>query len=182
MELNTTLKSGTYRVGFVGLDFHAERFYDSSQYPLGIYTLQMPQGNTYVVNSLDLVNAAQRNWKTLSFAPFVATFLKRLCSPSKAASEIVDRNLFAEDGSWGLFTDTHNAMHQALAPGPDLDELICLMLQRVSESLNSLLRHHDEIVIDLYKFIREMITLASTDAVYGPQNPFQDPKVREGFW
>ena len=141
----------------------------------------MPQGNTYVVNSLDLVNSAQRNWKTLSFAPFVATFLKRLCLPSKAASEIVDRNVYAEEGPWGLFTDTHNAMHQALAPGSDLDELICLMLQRVSESLNRLLEDHDEIVIDLYKLIRETISLASTDAVYGPQDPFQDPKVRRGF-
>ena len=154
----------------------------SSQYPLEIYTLGMPHGNTYVVNSLDLVNTAQRNWKTLSFNPFVATFLKRLCLPSETGLEIIDKNLFAEDGPWGLFTDTHNAMHQALAPGPGLDELIKSMLQDVSELLNGLLDGRNEVVIDLYKWVDQIITSASTNAVYGPQNPFQDPEVRRGFW
>ena len=138
----------------------------------------MPHGKTYVVNSLDLVNSAQ----TLSFAPFVATFLKRLCLPSKAASHIVDNNLFAEDGPWGLFTDTHNAMHQALAPGPGLDELIASVVQHISGSLDGLLETRDEVVIDLYGWIHETITLASTNAVYGCQNPFKDPEVRSGFW
>ena len=31
--------------------------------------------------------------------------------------EIVDKDLFAEYGLEGLLTDTHNAMHQSLAPG-----------------------------------------------------------------
>lgn len=36
--------------------------------------------------------------------------------------------------------------------------------------------------IDLYSQIRHVITLASTNAVYGPKNPFQDPAVEEGLW
>lgn len=142
----------------------------------------MPQGSTYVINSLDLVNIAQRNWKTLSFAPFVATFLKRLCLPSRAASEIVDNNLFAEYGPWGLFTDTHNAMHQSLAPGADLDDLVRSMIVHISQSVEALLAEHDEAVVSLYDWIHDMVTLASTNAVYGPQNPFHDPVVRKGFW
>ena len=154
----------------------------SSRYPLEIYTLRMPHVNMYIVNSLDLVSAVQRNWKTMSFAPFVATFLKRLCLPSKAASEIVDMNLFAEDGAWGLFTDTHNAMHQALAPGPHLDEMISSILESVCTYLERLLGDHGEATVDLYDWVRHMVTLASTDAVYGPQNPFQEMEVREAFW
>ena len=153
----------------------------SSRYPLEVYTLRMPHRNTYVVNSLDLVSSAQRNWTTLSFAPFVATFLKRLCLPSKTASQIVDKNLFEEDGSWGLFTDTHHAMHHSLAPGPGLDELIASMLRDLSEGLEALLKDHDEVTVDLYAWVETFITLASTNAVYGPQNPFRDLEVVEGF-
>ena len=154
---------------------------DSSQHPVEIYALQMPQGNTYVVNSLDLVNSAQRNWKTLSFAPFVATFLKRLCLPSKAATNIIDTNLYAEDGPWGLFTDTHNAMHQSLAPGPGLDVLICTVLQRVSDSLDRLLEQRDEVEIDPYISVRETITFASTMPYTVPIIPFELQKFAVDF-
>ena len=142
----------------------------------------MPHGKTYVVNSLDLVNSVQRNWKTLSFTPFVAFFLKTLCKPSKIASDIVDRNIFAEDGPWGLFSDTHNAVYQALAPGPGLDELFASVVAYVSASLDELLGAGDEVVIDLYGWIHQIITLASTNAVYGCQNPFKDTGTRSDFW
>ena len=173
--------SGRQRLPY-SFQSHSETHESSARYPLDIYTLRMPQGNTYVVNSIDLINSALRNYKTLSFAPFVATFLKRLCIPSAAASQIVDRNLFAEEGSWGLFTDTHNAMHCSLAPGPDLDDLIASVLWHISQAIEALLEGHDEIEVDLYAWVHHMITLASTDAVYGPQNPFRDPVVMEGFW
>ena len=100
------------------------------------YILLEYQELIHVVSSLDHVATIQRNWKTLSFAPFVATFLKRLCLPSKEAAEIVDRNLFAEDGPWGLFVDTHNAIHKSLALGPGLDDTIRLMLQSVSSFID----------------------------------------------
>lgn len=34
----------------------------------------------------------------------------------------------------------------------------------------------------LLSFIQHVITRASTDAIYGPANPFVDPKTEEAFW
>ena len=44
------------------------------------------------------------------------------------------------------------------------------------------LNDQNEVTLDLYSWVHHTITLASTDAVYGPANPFQDPKVEKGFW
>lgn len=64
MEPSIMPISGRYR-----FFLHPERvpkIYDSStEYPLGIYTLHMPQWSTCVINPVDLVNSAQRNYKTL---------------------------------------------------------------------------------------------------------------------
>ena len=136
----------------------------------------MPHEKAYVVNS------AQRNWKTLSFALFAVTFLKRLCLRSKTAFYTAGNHLVAEDGPWSLFTDTYNAMHQALAPGPSLDELVASVVQHISGSLDGLLETRDEVVIDLYVWIHETTTLASTNAVYRCQNPFKDSEIRSDFW
>lgn len=150
-----------------------------SRYPFPVYTLPMPHGKTYVVNTLELVGLCQRNWKTLSFNPFVATFLKRLCLPSIKAEAIVDESLFMDHG---LFFETRNAMHQSLAPGPDLNGLISSIASSVSTALDELLEEHYELNIDLYAWIRGLIALASTDAIYGKGNPFRDPEVMNGFW
>lgn len=38
-------------------------------------------------------------------------------------------------------------------------------------------------VLDLHGWVRHLISLASTDAVYGAENPFRrDRRVEDGFW
>ena len=141
----------------------------------------MPYGNTYVVNSLELIQAVQRNQKTLSFLPLVATFLRRFCLASNTASEIVDANLLVEGRPSDFYTDSHSAVHGALAPGPGLDELINSVLPSTFDSLNALLEDRQEKEMNLYQWINDSIALTITNAVYGPQNPFQDPEVRNDF-
>lgn len=125
----------------------------------------MPSGNSYVVDSLDPVNSAQREHKSISFAPFAAIFQKRICRIGAATGQIMERNLPGKEGLWGFFTDTHKAMHHSLAPGPDLDDLVASMIRHASRAIDALLDKDDEIEIDLYDWIRDMVTLASTDAI-----------------
>jgi len=73
-------------------------------------------------------------------------------------------------------------MHYSLAPGLALNDLVALVLWHISQAIEAPLEGHDEIEVDLYAWVHHMITLASTDAVYGPQNPFRHPVVMEGFW
>jgi hypothetical protein len=36
--------------------------------------------------------------------------------------------------------------------------------------------------VDYWKWCRHIITMASTDAAYGPANPFKEKVVEDGFW
>ena len=111
----------------------------------------------------------------------VVHFAVRITLPSKDGLAILLKNLNGEQGEWGLQIDTHKGMHAALAPGTALDSMSQPMLRTVAESLDSL-GTDSKVTIDLASWLRHTITMASTDAVYGPTNPFKDPAVEDGFW
>ena len=139
-------------------------------------------GKTYVVNSPDLVIAAQRSSKTLIFEPLSSYFAARVSHPSKEAIRILMKNLDGEAGEWGLLIDTLKGMHAALAPGSDLDNMNRAMIQSVSRSLDDLAPRKGSRTINTLEWIRHEIGMASTDAVFGPMNPLRDPEVEAGFW
>ena len=151
---------------------------------LPIYTLQMLNQRTYIVNSPELVASVQRETKTLSFQPFVTALLPKLFLVDEKDMAIVKRNMDGKDGESGLIPDTHRETWPTLAPGPQLD----LMIQDI---LSTLLPFLDElagagegtITTDLYTWIRRAFTLAGTDTVYGPDNPFRrEPGLEDAFW
>lgn len=67
-----------------------------------------------------------------------------------------------------------------MVPGTALDRMSQLMLRSL-RNLIDISFERESGPIDLYSQIRHVITLASTNAVYGPKNPFQDPAVEEGL-
>ena len=88
-----------------------------------------------------------------------------------------------EDGDWGLSMEMYVLMRTTLAPGTALDELTGLMLPGVVNSLNNLIPTGSEATkVRLWEWARETVTLSTTNAVYGPHNPFQDVKIRDSFW
>ena len=70
----------------------------SSIFPLPIYTLRVPRNKIYVVTSPSLVAAVDRHSKTISFAPYVVEFAKRMLLPSAEGLEALQANLSEEDG------------------------------------------------------------------------------------
>lgn len=74
-------------------------------------------------------------------------------------------------------------MRSALAPGTGLDEMNCIMIQNIAAFLDKLVSLGEKPTnVQLGKWIRNAVTLATTDAVDGPQNPFKDQAVEDGFW
>ena len=148
-----------------------------------IYTLETLNKKTYVVNSPDLVIAVQRNTKTLSFSPVVAGFTKRFSGVGNASMAKVYDNLNGEAGHWGLVIDTHDSMYTALAPGVDLDRMSGTMLHALQPFVDGLGGKNGNQVLDLYSWVRHAISISSTRAAYGPQNPFDaDPTLVDCFW
>ena len=133
----------------------------------------------YVIISPDLITAVNRNSKSLAFNPFIAQVGKRITGHSEATSRIVQHNLNGEDGP-GYVIDVHDGTLAALAPGNDLEDMTEVMLHEVSRCLESLV---DGVEVDLFAWMRDIVTLCSTRAIYGPSNPFNiNPSFVGLFW
>ncbi|KAI4147283.1 MAG: hypothetical protein L6R39_003169 [Caloplaca ligustica] len=161
---------------------HSDALY-SAKHPLPIFTLQTLGTKIYVVNSPDLIQAVQRHAKVLTFNPFVSFMSPRIFDCGAEAMRIINENIGGEMGNWGLLPDTSRGMHNALAPSESLDWMTRTMLSKFMEYLNPLAASKDGTEIDLYKWVRTAFTVASTEAAYGPKNPFNhQPELEDAFW
>ena len=136
-----------------------------------------------IVTTLELIQSIQKMPKVLAFPPIQAKFASRICGSSAEAHEILMKNVNGDEGSWGLSMESYEAMRSALKPGTALDSMNRLMIQSVAASLDSLAaKDGKSIKISLSSWLRDSITTATTDSVYGPQNPFRAREVVDAFW
>lgn len=136
----------------------------------------------YIVTTPELIQKIQKQPKILAFPPIEAKFSLQVCAPSKKAHEIVMRNVNGDEGDWGLSMDSYASMRAALTPGPELDEMNRVMIQNVAASLDDLSTTGKPVKKGLARWLRSAITIATTNAVYGPQNPYKDQSVQDAFW
>ena len=156
---------------------------NSDQTSLPIFSLAMPGTKIYVVTSLDLITLVQRQYKVLAFPPLEAQFAMAACASSAQANKIVNINVNGDDGDWGYSMDFHKSMVSSLAPGAGLNGMNRVMIQNVAASIQKLDRGSGQSIrIGLVEWIRHETTMATTNAVYGPLNPFSDPKAEQAFW
>jgi hypothetical protein len=155
------------------------------KHKLPIYTLRLPFTRLYVINSLPLITAVQRQFHTLAFPPLEAKLASSVCGISKEANDILMTNVNGEDGHWGYSITFYKMLHGPLSPGKDLDAMNRVMVRKVEESISSLMewvKGEGKVKVKLFEFVRREITLATTDSVYGPENPFKNPEIGEAFW
>ena len=140
----------------------------------------MLNSKIYVVTDLDLINAVNRNSKILAFNPFIAQLGKRITGHDEATSQVVQNNLNGENGP-GYVTEIHDGTVSSLAPGEDLEQMTNAMLLEASLYLDAL---DCNTILDLFAWMKHMVTLASTKAIYGIENPFDKNGERfvEAFW
>lgn len=149
-----------------------------------IYSLAMPEGSKiYVITSPELIAAVQRQPKVLSFPPVGVKFAMSLAGSSEEANRIATDNINGEDGDYGLSMDFNKAIYPALSPGKPLEAMYRIIIPQIAASLDKLRDESQRgITIELSRWIRHELTLAITDAVYGPGNPFKERAVAEAFW
>jgi hypothetical protein len=129
----------------------------------------------YVVCDTSIISEIQKQ-ATISFDPFVVLAAERLAEVSEACMKLIQNGLKTQRSS-SIIGDTHFRVHKMLKPGPCLDQMVGVMLQTASEALKDITE------VDLFDWTRRTVCLASTDAVYGPENPFRDdPTLEPTFW
>ncbi|KAF2142289.1 uncharacterized protein K452DRAFT_248906 [Aplosporella prunicola CBS 121167] len=150
------------------------------KYNLPIYTLRLPGSRIYVVNSTSLIPVVQRQARILDFAPIEARAAINVMGATPEGRKILkmDRNGVGEH-SYAIEFD--KAIHPAVTPGTNLDAMNRRSVQKVSEFLDTLASQTPTTMM-LYKWVQKEIAWATTEAVFGPKNPFQDPDVLDAFW
>ena len=133
----------------------------------------------YVINSRRLIPLVQRQASNLSFKPFLQFALKAFVGASKYAQDL--------HGDPEFLRELYGRHKDALSPGEHLD----YQNKRANESLNVLIDESIEpasksssgsVELDLYAWVRHIITIAATDGVFGTSNPFLDEANRQAFW
>ncbi len=141
---------------------------------------------TYVVNSPDLVLAVQRNSKTLHVGPIQAAATSRLLDLRDEDIATFTKNVQDENGQWLNRNLLNTPNHVQMMPGPNLDSA----LRKMQDMLNPFLDHlqartksDEDAVIGLYAWTRITMGLATTEAIYGRENPFKlQPELIDAFW
>ncbi|KAI0149561.1 cytochrome P450 [Xylariaceae sp. FL1272] len=162
----------------IGLIRDKEQYYVKirDKFNLPLYTIRLPFKRIYVVNSRELIPAVQKQWRTLSFAPFSAGAGKIL-GMSKQSLDIMYQGLTDDDG---YNTSWVRRMTQILGPGAALDTISKRTVELFVEDLQSLLTMENK-EIGFWEWTRQLIINATSESIYGPQNPLREPKVREAW-
>lgn len=143
---------------------------------LPIYTLRMPFARMYIVNSTDLIPALQKHWRTVSFAA-IAADAGGTVGISKKAIKTMHDDLTSEHGfsiSWPKY------IMPAMGPGKDLDSLTRRSVEVFADDLKTM-RAHGKTRVGLWQWSRYIMVKSTTEAVWGPQNPYRDAAVAEAW-
>ncbi|KAJ3579174.1 hypothetical protein NPX13_g1392 [Xylaria arbuscula] len=143
---------------------------------LPIYTLRLPFMRMYIVNSTELIPVLQRYWRTISFSA-LAIDAGRIIGMSRKAIDTMERDLTSKDGfsaSWPKY------IAAVMGPGEDLDSMNRRSTEIYAAEMERL-RAQGASKIGLWQWSRQMMVVSTTEAVWGPQNPFRDPAIAEAW-
>jgi hypothetical protein len=133
----------------------------------------MPFQRLYVVHTPYLIQIIQSKANATTFIPNLLDF-GMLFSGLNTESQSTLRTAFKSHGN--AFT---MSVHKYLLSGPTLSIATRMAVDRLSVSLsNSLASHGNR---PLLHSVRHELTLALTGAIYGPENPYDDPVI-EASW
>ena len=128
------------------------------------------------------MSGVDRNAQDFSFAPYLVQFAKRALHPSEDATRKLSENLHGGDVDPGLRIQTQRAMRESMAAGSTTLEIMNRELLGQLSNLMDVEVPDAKEPVELFHWVRNLITTASTNVVYGPGNPFLRKEVAEGLW
>ncbi|KAK8050930.1 cytochrome P450 [Apiospora rasikravindrae] len=149
------------------------------QYDLPIYTLRMPGQRVYIVNSLSLIPQIQKQIKTIAFAPIEAQAADAVMGVGPAGNAIIgSERMFEHDSYLSTFVPS---TQPALSPGPGLDAINGAAIRHISNAMK-MVAESGPTTIELFAWVRHEFFMATTESIYGPKNPFRDPKLEQAWY
>lgn len=137
----------------------------------------MPGSRIYVINSTSLIPVVQRQFRTLAFTALESNLIRDLMGVSKSTHDIMSRNLVRDEGYLMVFP---KYIHSAVSAGPGLDSMNRRSVEILAESLDKL-TEKGSMINKMFEWTRHELLMATTEAVYGPKNPYRDPAMEEAW-
>jgi hypothetical protein len=133
----------------------------------------MPFQRLYVVHTPHLIQIIQSKANASTFVPNLLDF-GMLFSGLKTESKVTLASAFELNGN--AFT---KSVHKHLLSGVSLRTTTIGAVDKLCESLP--VNFDNPSAEGLLELVRHELTMALTGAVYGPENPYNDPKI-EASW
>lgn len=133
----------------------------------------MPFQKIYVVNTPHLIQVVQNKVNLSTFVPTLLDF-GMLFSGLNAKSKKTLVQAYGVHGNG--FTQS---VHKHLSSGPNLHAATRTAVDRLTTSVRNNLATGEQ--VGLYETIRHQLTLAVTGAIYGPENPYDDPEIEKSW-
>ena len=134
------------------------------------------------MNSPELVSGVDRSAQDFSFAPYVIQFAARALHPTEDAIRKLSENLDGGNSDPGLRIQTQRVMRESMAAGSSALDIMNRDFLRQLSNLMDVEVSDSNGPVGLFHWVRNMITTASTNAVYGLANPFLRKEVADGLW
>lgn len=140
------------------------------------FTISLFGRKIYVITAPNLVSAVQRNYQVIAEDSFVTHAADRL---TQIKGEGLNYLRETRNGGKGGNKAISQAMHSAML-GPGLVKMNATMLKNLKPFIDELATN--VVPLDLYGWCCEVITVAITDATWGPLNPYKSKELRDSFW
>ncbi|KAM4067571.1 cytochrome p450 [Hirsutella rhossiliensis] len=147
---------------------------------LPIYQIPVPSGKIAIAGTPEVLSSIDKSPRAVAFVPIAARVIERLSGLSPQGSKILLDKTVGEDRWEGYMYEVSKGVHATLSLGPDLKAIT----DRVAYDLNDSMRkfHGKKTRVNVLTWFRHEFGMSSTNGIYGPKNPFKDPKVEAGFW
>ena len=140
-------------------------------------------GKVHIVSSPDLMNSLHRMPKVVSFWFMEAKFTVLLGGFSKRSANNLTANLNPDSRDSSLLIEGLKATQQAMSPQGGVEDMNRAAAEVTSTRLDALSKLESERKsVDLWAWVQHEVTVATTESVYGPANPYRDERVESGFW
>ncbi|EMC93770.1 hypothetical protein BAUCODRAFT_210021 [Baudoinia panamericana UAMH 10762] len=152
------------------------------RYHHGIFAIPVFSSRIYVLATPAWAQAMHKNFKTLSFNTLIVQAMKMVFDMDEASMNTISRNPNGEDGTReGILLEMHDLMFTSFVQS--IDEMNANFLKCWAPHINPLATHGKTETISLWYWLRHHFSIASTDSLYGPQNPLAlNPGLEDDVW
>ncbi|KAK0705324.1 cytochrome P450 [Lasiosphaeris hirsuta] len=167
--INMLTQQGEFHVNFF---LSQTRQKHSKAHPMPIATLPLANKKLYLITSPAIMASAMRS-KNLTFEPFELEFGQAVAGVTHAEFQVIP----------GLLHPFVKSMSAAMV-GDHLHRMNASALQYIGAQLNAIDAGRPLEVENLYLWVRDLVTMATTEALYGEHNPWREGRgiEKQDIW